>query len=414
MKFPNPKIISFRDEVDEITNTSYLTHSLYYHPAKFIPQIVKYCLTEYTKKGGKTLDPFAGSGTTGLEASVNGYSALLTDINPLLDYFYPIKLPEFSIKEWDKYALNAIGIVDKIYDVDIKKLRIKNTNSKLEYWYPPDLFLYFSKIFEEIKKQKNPIVKKILILTFFKLSKKYSFAEHAMPKLFTSKRKRQTIQDLNRNTDFPSKIAIEAKKEIKRIDKSVTELINKFNLKKIEYYSGVDAYNFNYKEKGMVDSIITSPPYLQAQEYMRTFKLEMMWLGYSDEKIKSFSKKEIPFRKPEGRINGQYINTTRDKIKSKKLQEMFDSYFWFTIKAIENASNSLRKKGNLCVLIGNPVMEKELIEIWKVIYEYFVVEKGYKPIEVFEDKIVTRKLFSGRKNNNPTGMHSEFLLVLEK
>ena len=414
MRFPKPKIVSFRDEVDEISNTSYLTHSLYYHPAKFIPQIVKYCLTKYTKRGGRTLDPFAGSGTTGLEASINGYTALLTDINPLLDYFYPIKLPEFSIQEWGKYIYDATKIIDDVYSFDIKKLENKNINPRLQNWYPLDLLLYFSKVWEQISKQKDSISKKLLILTFFKLSKKYSFAEHAMPKLFTSKRKRQKIQDLERNTDFQRKVVDEARKEIKRIDKSVSELIIKFNLKKIEYHSGVDAYSFPYKEKGRVDSIITSPPYLQAQEYMRTFKLEMMWLGYSDEKIKSFSKKEIPFRKPDGKIDGHYINNVRTKIKSKKLQEMFDSYFWFTIKAIENASNSLKSKGKLCILIGNPVMENELIEIWKVICEYFVVDKKYKLIEVFEDRIVTRKLFSGRKNNNPEGMRSEFLVVLEK
>ena len=93
---------------------------------------------------------------------------------------------------------------------------------------------------------------------------------------------------------------------------------------------------------------------------------------------------------------------------------MFDSYFWFTIKALENASTSLKRGGRLCVLVGNPVMEKETVEIWKVIYEYFVSQKGYKLLDVFEDRIVSRKLFGGRKNNNPDGMRYEYLIVLEK
>jgi len=42
-------------------------------------------------------------------------------------------------------------------------------------------------------------------------------------------------------------------------------------------------------------------------------------------------------------------------------------------------------------------MEGIKVEIWKAIYEYFVENLDYKPIEVLEDKIVSRKLFKGRK-----------------
>lgn len=34
--------------------------------------------------------------------------------------------------------------------------------------------------------------------------------------------------------------------------------------------------------------------------------------------------------------------------------------------------------------------------------------------KVYEDRIQTRKLFGGRKNKNPDGMKSEFLLILRK
>jgi len=192
MKFPKPKIVSFRDEIEDVNNTSYLTHSLYYHPAKFIPQIVRYCLNKYTKNKGKTLDPFAGSGTTGLEAVTNGYSATLTDINPLLEYFYEIKLPEFSAKEWSKNVLIAEREIDTIFNIDISEIKNKKYDKRLEYWYPIDLLTFFTEIWGRISKKNKSISKVVLILIFFKISKKYSYAEHSMPKLFTSKRKRIT------------------------------------------------------------------------------------------------------------------------------------------------------------------------------------------------------------------------------
>ena len=186
------------------------------------------------------------------------------------------------------------------------------------------------------------------------------------------------------------------------------------NSGEMKYFTGADASNFDFNKVPQVDSIITSPPYLQAQEYLRTFKLEMMWAEIPQEKIKEYMSKEIPFRASPGRIEGDYINTIREKIGRKDLLKLYDSYFWFTIKALDNASKRLSDGGSLCVLVGNPKMAGIEVEIWKAIYEYFVNNLGFKLIDLYEDRIVTRKLFKGRKNQNPEGMKSEYLLVLEK
>ena len=236
-----------------------------------------------------------------------------------------------------------------------------------------------------------------------------------MPKLFISKRKRALIEKkLNENTLF-SQIETKAFGALRDVKKSVDSLIElDGKLKKAKYFAGVDSSDFNFEKLPEVDCIITSPPYLQAQEYMRTFKLEMMWVGIPQEKIKEYISKEIPFRKAPSRIQGIYINEIREKIERKDLLKLYDSYFWFTIRALENASKRLRKSGKLCVLIGNPKMNGIEVEIWKVIYEYFINNLGFNFLEVYEDKIISRKLFKGRKNQNPEGMKSEYLIILEK
>ena len=140
----------------------------------------------------------------------------------------------------------------------------------------------------------------------------------------------------------------------------------------------------------------------------------MMWKGYSQNEIRSYKSKEIPFREFPIRIEGNYINRIRKKIEKKNLLKLFDSYFYHTIKTLENSSKRLKKNGKLCVLIGNPKMEGYEIEIWKVILEYFVEKLGFKVIDIYDDRIKMRKLFKGRNNLNPDGMKSEYLLVLEK
>ncbi len=415
-EFPKPKMVSFREEVSEISSSQYLTHAIYYHPAKFIPQIVRYCLDNYCKEKGVVLDPFAGSGTTALESSIKGNHSYMIDINPLLNYFYPIKMPNFSIEQWKGYASQARAFLEKVLKENPKQ--ILDINGELEYWYPKDLYDYFKRVwsnYHNLKAKEEDITQNVVILVLFRLSKLYSFAEHSMPKLFISKKKKEFIRKFLENKNKYEIIEKKALTFLEEINKSVSELLKEKKLSgKINYFSGVDSYKFDFGKLHRLDCIITSPPYLQAQEYMRTFKMEMRWAGISNEKIREYTNQEIPFRTPEGIIRGRYLNSIRSKLTKKNLIKMFDSYFWFTIKTLERAAERLDNRSKICVLIGDPKMEGIEVEIWKVIYEYFVKNLNYKLVIVFEDKIVSRKLFKGRNNLNPEGMKSEYLIVLEK
>src|SRR4030042_1773477 len=62
---------------------SYATHGIHRYPAKFIPQIPRFCMESYSKVGDTILDPFVGSGTTLLEAYISGRDSMGIDIHPL-------------------------------------------------------------------------------------------------------------------------------------------------------------------------------------------------------------------------------------------------------------------------------------------------------------------------------------------
>ena len=63
--------------------TSYLTHDYHRYPAKFIPQLACRLIEENSQPGNIIYDPFTGSGTTLVEAIINGRSAYGADINPI-------------------------------------------------------------------------------------------------------------------------------------------------------------------------------------------------------------------------------------------------------------------------------------------------------------------------------------------
>lgn len=63
-----------------------LTHNFYRYPARFSPTFVRAAINAYSKPGDWVLDPFAGGGTTLVEAMALGRNAIGTDISSLSQF----------------------------------------------------------------------------------------------------------------------------------------------------------------------------------------------------------------------------------------------------------------------------------------------------------------------------------------
>ena len=403
-----PILVSFRELVPEIKNSGYLTHSSHYYPAKFIPQVVRFCISKYTQKGDLIIDPFAGSGTVGLEAYLTNRNSFLLDINPLLNHIIPIKIYSEKKQLQKEILMKFLSYMKKSEYVYIPEW------SNITYWYPPEILDTVSKYWGFQKNVEKNIYSKIIETSLLKVSKQFSYAEHKIPKLFRSKRKREYINNLLKR---------DWKKEIyESISSIAIDILNNINdfvrLTKdihanVEYYGGVDSATYSFDPSKVFDGLITSPPYMQAQEYIRTSKLELYWLGYPNEYIKKLSKLEIPYRKPSRTISTLTLDTLKEKIERDDLKRVANSYFSNTIDALEHAMENMKKGAYSCIFIGNPTVNGIQVEIWRIFKEYFV-NKGYSFVTVYEDKIKNRQLFTSRNNKNPSGMKSEFLLILRK
>jgi DNA modification methylase len=142
------------------------------------------------------------------------------------------------------------------------------------------------------------------------------------------------------------------------------------------YYGGVDSSDSAIYEKPQIRSktvqaLITSPPYLQAQEYIRTAKLELYWLGYTEEEVKAIGRLEIPYRQTREKISTLTLEHIRGAIQQQDLQDVLDSYFYYTLRSLENAAQTIRSGGKLCIFVGNPKIGGVEVEIWRIIAEYF-------------------------------------------
>ncbi len=82
-----------------VKRVSGLTHDFYKYPARFSPSFVREAIQAFTQPGDTILDPFAGGGTTLVEAHAAGRNAIGTDINSLACFVSKVKTSRLTKKD---------------------------------------------------------------------------------------------------------------------------------------------------------------------------------------------------------------------------------------------------------------------------------------------------------------------------
>ncbi|MCS7263017.1 MAG: hypothetical protein NZ560_06365, partial [Aquificaceae bacterium] len=123
----------------------------------------------------------------------------------------------------------------------------------------------------------------------------FLYADEKVHKLYKSKRAKEKVEKLLRDN---------WKNLMKEhLRSNVVYILGKFReyllekLKEVQsvVMAGVDTLKRELDRD--VELLLTSPPYLQAQEYIRSKKLELFWLGHTQEQVSQLSERENPHRK---------------------------------------------------------------------------------------------------------------------
>ena len=105
-------------ELPERERTKHV-HRLHPYLGKFVPQLVEALLERYVRPGGRVLDPFAGSGTTLVQALESGYDAVGVDIAAFNALLVSVKTREHDLESLDADVRDvgeAAGCVDGAAD----------------------------------------------------------------------------------------------------------------------------------------------------------------------------------------------------------------------------------------------------------------------------------------------------------
>lgn len=256
-------------------------YNIGFQPAKTIPEIPRWFLHKYGFKNIRILEPYAGSGTTLIESIIYGASVNWLDYNPLSRLICQVKTtifdPELIIKE-------ASQILEKSYSKTNIHTTINFANK--DFWFQQSVQNGLEILRQNILKA-NPEVQSVLWLVFSLTVRKTSNMNDGM--ILAAKRPHiQQIPERSREDVF---------NYFKFYLNKTIDAINEWSYYQKRYplqtqcLSSQDARYLDHELQ--VDAIITSPPYINAIDYIWASKFELHWLNLvanDQERLNLYSK----------------------------------------------------------------------------------------------------------------------------
>ena len=394
--------VSFRDESD-IPSTTFATFGLYRYPAKFVPQVVSCALKRFGAAGESVFDPFAGCGTVGTVARTQGHPYELWDLNPLMSSLHAL-----SIMEPPEVDADAL-----VHQIKAYRGEFSPDWKNLEYWHPAAFLSMLRRAWGFYHVLPEGGAKSVLLVPLLKATQQYSYNDERRQKLSQSPLSRERVKRLMEQ-DWAGGFYRMLRDGIERVLKAQQQYQA---MKPADVPSqvrrGVNSLTEDASREH--DILLTSPPYLQAHEYIRRFKMDLLWLGWSEDQVRELGRMEMPYQRvDETPIHSPTYEEYLEKIQEPHLRLLYQRYFWGVFGALTRLQESIRR--HLLLFVGPASVRGMPIPISQIAVEHFS-ELGWRHKTTLVDTIVSRAMFFYRANP-ATGeadprMTTEHLVVLE-
>lgn len=382
-----------------------LIHGLHKFPSKFIPNIPRWCINAFSEENNTILDPFVGSGTTLVEAKISSRNSYGVDIDPLSKLITKVKttpLNEENLISNKNWLINELN--ESFNDV-----KIPNIPNKY-HWFKPRVLEELAVIKKFIYKIKDDDIRDFFLVCFSSIIRKVSNADDEGQKTYVySKNKKPFLSPIKY---FLQIIELQTKNILefsKVCSPNFAKLINK------------DAQNIEL-DNYSVDLAITSPPYINAIDYILTQKLEYYWLNLIEmNKISEFRKKYIGtdrvyvadysnFHK----FGLRKLDEILSKIYKKNKAHSFIVYKYFADMKVnlEEVYRVLKHDSRYCVVVGDNTISGVYVPTYELLTK--IAEKvGFQLENRFSYLIRNRFMRFPRKGRGGL-IKKDWIIILRK
>ena len=384
--------------------------SIHPFPAKMAPNLVKEKLASFPAKS-RILDPMCGSGTTLRHASDMGHKVVGWDIDPLA-----VKISRTWCSRFDLNKLREQA------DILRTKLKYKRTPFKSRFASCPETQEFCSYWFA--KEQKHDLNNlSIFIEKLFPKGRRRDFFQVAMSRIIITKLKGASLAwDIPHSRPHKKK-EVNDFEVIPEFFNSVEKLIQIFenfpsscdvSVKRQDCRKGAISEKF--------DLVITSPPYLNAIDYMRGHKFSLIWMGYTIPELREIRANSVGTERgmPELLSKRVYADMARDICRgqpsSPKVKNFILRYIYDCETIIKRMNLLLKPTGELFVVIGNSMQSGARVSNDKI-FSVLALKEGFNLISRKERNFPTKLRYlplKDRKGQLAKRMKKEVVLQFSK
>ena len=313
-------------------------------PARMAPELARRSLAT-VPDGGQVLDPMCGSGTVLRAAVEAGLRCTGMDIDPLAVLMSQVWTTYLEPDEIQTGAEELVQAAKYLPESEVKRTTDPETRHFISYWFAPKQEEEIARLVTALQQRREPIKGVLAIALSRIIVSKKMLASLACDTSHSRPHRVATSNDFDVYAGFL------------RSSRLIATRIKPELIKGQATISRGDARKLGDMCKENFDLILTSPPYLNAIDYLRGHKLALVWLGYeiqSLRKTRSFSvgaerimKEERPFD-----ISPFVKESTNSTIASNHLgwiqRYAFDMYTVF-----EQFKKTLKNTGKVVMVLGN-------------------------------------------------------------
>lgn len=260
-------------------------HNMCFYPAKFINELPRWAIKKYsTNKNDIILDPFCGSGTTFVESLYQGKKCLGIDNSPFARLIASVK--GYPIKDIHNLKKVAMRILKQSKDVKYTEPLINF--DALEFWFDNACIIALSKLRSVIDNIPDTVFKNFFLVVFASTVRKCSKLGDGQ--ILTAKRSKYNDDKIWTQEEVYDCFLSYCNKYIDYMINFINEL-NLLNINNL--YAEIISNDAKSLPNINVDLIVTSPPYINAIDYIWSSKLELHWLDMvknNEDRLSLYSK----------------------------------------------------------------------------------------------------------------------------
>lgn len=339
-------------------------------------------MRDFLQRGATILDPFCGSGTTLVEARLQGINSFGIDINGLACLLSKVKSTPLNGNQVEsfQFTVNHIAQASFAWGMGQSVQVPLPTIEGLEHWFQPNVANELAWLKSVIDEVADLDVKDLLKIIFASIIVQVSNQESDTRYAAINK----NIQD-----NFTLKLFVNKCPEYIKKVVEFSERVSGFEAQ--VQVANADARDLSFLKDEQFDAIITSPPYANTYDYYLYHKFRKRWLGLD---VKYAQYNEIGSRREFSSLKKDPAVWTADL--KKCFLEMV---------------RILKASGLAFIVMGDSVIKKTLLKMDEVIVG-LAEEVGFKVCD-----IVSASLSEHSRMFNPSFTQKgkkEHLILLQK